>query len=158
MLAAILSQLKVVTVIVAALAGWIFGALWYWALGRQWAKSLQRTLPAGTLQIAPALRTMVISLVAELVMATMLFGIVFHIGEVNVERALFSAVMLWIGFRRRRPSSSTTVSPGIPGPWSLIDAGHWLGVLLVMGLVIGPFRRLTPRRRPNPPRRRIAAT
>ncbi len=137
MLAAILSQLKVVTVIVAALAGWIFGALWYWALGQQWAKSLQRTLPGGPPD-RPGASAIVISLVAELVMATMLFGIVFHIGEVNVERALFSAVMLWIGF----VATTVTVNNRFArDSWSrtLIDAGHWLGVLLVMGLVIGLF-------------------
>ena len=132
MLAAILSQLKFVSVVAAALAGWIFGSLWYWALGKAWAKSLNRP---GT-PARPAASAIVISLVAELVMAAMLFGIVFHIGEVNVERALFSAAMVWIGF------VATTVTVNYRfghDSWArtLIDAGHWLGVLLVMGLVIG---------------------
>ncbi len=137
MLAAILSQLKVLSVVVAALAGWIFGSLWYWALGRQWQKSLQRPLPAGSLN-RPGAAAIVISLVAELIMATMLFGIVFHIGEVNVERALFSAFMVWVGF----VATTVTVNNRFArDSWSrtLIDAGHWLGVLLVMGLAIGLF-------------------
>ncbi len=135
MLLAILSQLKVLSVVVAALAGWIFGSLWYWALGQQWRSSLQQALPAGYRRGAVAI---IISLVAELIMATMLFGIVFHLGEVNVERALFSAVMVWIGF----VATTVTVNNRFArDSWSrtLIDAGHWLGVLLVMGLVIGLF-------------------
>jgi Protein of unknown function (DUF1761) len=135
MLAAILSQLKVLSVVVAALGGWVFGALWYWALGRQWANALKQ--PAGAIN-RPAASAIVISLVAELIMATMLFGIVFHIGEVSVERALFSAVMVWIGF----VATTVTVNNRFArDSWArtLIDAGHWLGVLLVMGAIIGTF-------------------
>ncbi len=121
MLTAIVSQLKVLSVVVAALGGWIFGLLYYRALGRR-----------------PAVSAIVITFFADLVMATMLFGIVFHIGEVNVERALFSAIMIWIGF----VATTLTVNGRLAqDSWSktLIDAGHWLGVLLVMGLVIGLF-------------------
>ncbi len=135
MLAAILSQLKVVSVVVAALGGWVFGSLWYWALGMKWASALKQ--PAGSIN-RPTASAIVISLVAELIMATMLFGIVFHIGEVNVERALFSAVMVWIGF----VATTVTVNNRFArDSWAraLIDAGHWLGVLLVMGAIIGAF-------------------
>ena len=55
-----------------------------------------------------------------------------------MERALFSATMLWAGF------VATTIVVNhrfARDSWTrtLIDAGHWLGVLWVMGLVIGLF-------------------
>ena len=79
---------------------------------------------------------MLIASVAHLLMAWMLAGVVGHLGEVTITRTLISAAFLWVGFvlttmivNHRFQSS----------PWSLtaIDGGHWLGVLLVMGLVIG---------------------
>ncbi len=131
MLIAILSQLNVVSVLAATLAGWIVGSLWHWVLGNRYAELLQR----------PARRSasaMVVSFIAELVMATMLFGIVHHIGAVSVERALFSAVMVWIGF----VATTITVNNRLardPFARAIIDGAHWLIVLLVMGAVIGAF-------------------
>ena len=87
---------------------------------------------------AAAAAPFIISFVAELIMASMLFGIIQHIGEVNVRRALFSAFFIWLGF----VATTTTVNYAFPARrpmLTVIDAGHWLGVLLVMGLVIGLF-------------------
>lgn len=80
----------------------------------------------------------IVSFVAELVMAYFLAGLIAHLGEVSVERALVAAFFIWLAF------VATTISVNhryMMKPWSLtlIDAGHWLGVLLVMGLVIGLF-------------------
>ncbi len=135
MLTAILSQVSYLPVLLAAVAGWLFGSLYYAALGGPWAAAHGWDKASMS---RPPVSTMIISFLCEIVMATMLFGVIFHIGEINVERALFSAAMLWIGF------VATTVIVNYRfgrHPWSLvlIDAGHWLGVLLVMGLVLGLF-------------------
>jgi Protein of unknown function (DUF1761) len=113
----------------------VFGAIWYTILGRAWAAGHGWTIDKPQM---PAISTLALSFVCLLVMATMFFGVVFHIGEVNVERALFSAVMLWIGFLAAPLVVNYRFSRK---PWSLvaIDAGHWLDVFLVMGLVIGLF-------------------
>ncbi len=140
MLAAILSNLNALSVLVAAIAAWLFGALWYMALAKPWIAAQGWRGPedmpkkTGFAAAAPFL----LSFVAELIMATMLFGIIYHIGEVNVRRALFSGFLVWLGF------VVTTIAvnnayPGRPVALTAIDAGHWLGVLLVMGLVIGLF-------------------
>ena len=138
MLSAILSQLNYLSVLAAAVAAWIFGALWYTALSRPWMAAQgwrgKDDMPRRTGAAAAA--PFVISFVAELIMATMLFGIIHHIGEVTVERALFSAVMIWIGF----VATTILVNNAYPGRrllLTVIDAGHWLGVLLLMGVVIG---------------------
>lgn len=134
MLAAILSQLDYLSVLVAAIGGWLFGALWYRLLGGAWAKALGRAGPAA----APPVATMILSFACELLMASALFGIVHHIGEATIERALFSAFMIWLGF----VATTLIVNYRFAGrPWRLvlIDGGHWLGVLAVMGLVIGAF-------------------
>jgi Protein of unknown function (DUF1761) len=135
MLAAILSQVPYLSVFVAAVVAWVFGAIWYTALGGAWAAGhgIIREKPE-----MPPISTMALSFVCLFVMATMLYGVVFHIGDVSVERAVFSAVMLWIGF----VATTITVNYRFPGkPWTLvlIDAGHWLGVMLIMAVVIGLF-------------------
>lgn len=140
MLAAILSNLNIVSVLVAAVAAWLFGAVWYMALSRPWMAAQgwrgREDMPRrqGLAAIAP----FIISFVAELVMAAMLFGIIYHLGEVNMRRAVFSGFFVWLGF----VATTITVNnayPNRPLMLTLIDAGHWLGVLLVMALVIGAF-------------------
>ncbi len=140
MLDAILSNLNILTVLAATVAAWLFGAVWYTALSRPWMAAQgwrgREDMPQkhGLAAAAP----FIVSFVAELVMATMLFGIIQHIGEVNVRRALFSAFFIWLGF----VATTITVNNAFPSRrplLSVIDAGHWLGVLIVMGLVIGAF-------------------
>lgn len=140
MLAAIVSNLNFLSVLAATVAGWLFGAVWYTALAKPWIAAQgwrgREDMPQKTGAAAAA--PFIISFVAELIMATMLFGIVHHIGEVNVRRALFSAFFIWLGF----VATTTTVNYAFPARrpmLTVIDAGHWLGVLLVMGLVIGLF-------------------
>ena len=140
MLAAILSELNLVSVLVAAIGAWLFGAIWYTALAKPWMAAQgwrgREDMPkkSGAAAVAP----FIISFVAELIMAAMLFGVIQHIGEVNVRRALFSAFFIWLGF----VATTTTVNYAYPARrpmLTVIDAGHWLGVLLVMALVIGLF-------------------
>jgi hypothetical protein len=140
MLAAILANLNGLSVLVAAVAAWLFGALWYTALAKPWMAAQgwrgREDMPKKT-GFAAAL-PFILSFLAELVMAAMLFGIIQHIGEVNVERSLVSAFFVWLGF----VLTTITVNNAYPGRrlmLTAIDAGHWLGVLLVMGLVIGAF-------------------
>ena len=124
-------------VVAAAVASWIFGALWYGLLGERWMAALGTTKaemmgPSGKPSPAP----FVISFVAELVMAWTLAGVVGHMGQVSVRNALITAFFAWLGFvittivvnnaYTRRKAALTA-----------IDGGHWLGVLLVQGLVIG---------------------
>ena len=123
----------------AAAASWIAGAVWYGLLGNAWARALGRTKdettgPSGK----PPLMALVLSFLAELVMAAMLSGIMVHIGEVTVRRGLVSALLIWVGFvittlgvnhayERQKPSLT------------LINGGHWLLVLLIQGAVIGAY-------------------
>ena len=81
---------------------------------------------------------MIVSLIAELLMALMLAGIIGHLGDPNLTTGLVSGVLVWLGFvvttisvnnAFQRRSLTLTV----------IDAGGWLAVLVVQGLVLGLF-------------------
>jgi len=80
----------------------------------------------------------VISFVAELVMAWMLAGIIGHMGQVTVKDGLISAFFVWLGFVITTMAVNHAYAKARPA-LTAIDGGHWLGVLLVQGLVIGLF-------------------
>ncbi len=127
-------------VLAAAVAAWLFGAGWYVALSKPWMaasgwRSREEMLgPTGKVSPLP----FVVSFVAELVMAYFLAGLIAHLGAVSAANGLVTGFFVWLAF------VATTISVNhryMMKPWSLtaIDAGHWLGVLLVMGVVIGLF-------------------
>jgi hypothetical protein len=122
-----------VAIVVAAVAGFAFGAVWYMALGKVWMAALGMTEHPKP-QPAPFL----IAFAAQLVMAWMLAGALGHLGDVSVVAGLITAALIWVGFI----ATTLVVNHRFQGAkWSLtlIDGGHWLGVLLVMGVVLGLF-------------------
>jgi hypothetical protein len=127
-----------VAVILAAVASFVFGSLWYGILGRQWAAALGRSreelAPGGR----PSASQLIIGFVAQLVMAWMLAGAIGHLGpgQVTIGNGVVSGAAIWFGFvltslvvnhafQRQRPSLTA------------IDGAHWLGVLVIDGAVIG---------------------
>ena len=71
-------------------------------------------------------------------MAWMLAGVIAHLSDVTVWKSVVSAAAVWAGF----VLTTMVVNHRFQNArWSLtvIDGAHWLGVLLVMGLVIGLF-------------------
>ncbi|MCG8354008.1 MAG: DUF1761 domain-containing protein [Kiloniellales bacterium] len=120
-------------VLVAAVAGFVFGSVWYGVLGKRWQAALGMTEP-----FKPNPVVFGITFVCQLFMAWMLAGVIGHLGEISLGRSLLSAAFVWAGF----VLTTMMINHRFQGAtWSLtlIDGGHWLGVLLVMGLVIGLF-------------------
>jgi hypothetical protein len=121
-------------VLVAAAAGFAFGAAWYGLLGKAWVAALGK--PKDRLGSMP--QAMALSALCQLAIAWVLAGLLGHVGTVTLPGTLISAAFVWGGF----VLTTTIVNHRWQGAsWRLtaIDAGHWLGVLLVMGLVIGLF-------------------
>jgi hypothetical protein len=128
-----IADINFVAVVAAAIASWIFGAGWYMALGRVWMEAVGFTEPP-----KPTAAPFVISFVAGLAMAAVLAGLIAHSGAVTVGRGLITGFFAWLGF----VATTVTVNHRYQGSgWNLtfIDSGHWLGALLVQGLVIGLF-------------------
>ena len=121
-------------VVIAAVAGFAFGSVWYGLLGKAWMAALGK--PKDFFKPEPL--PFIVAFICQLVMAWMLAGLIGHLGEITLGGALLSAGFVWFGFvlttmlvNHRFQKASWSLS--------LIDGGHWLGVLLVMGLVIGLF-------------------
>ena len=74
--------------------------------------------------------------VAELVMAWVLAGLLSHIGAFSLRGGIISAAFCWVGFVLPTMLVNNTFGQR---DWRLllIDGGHWLLVLLLMGAIIG---------------------
>jgi hypothetical protein len=121
-------------VIVAAAAAWAWGAAWYGILGRRWMQAARIDPTAVTTRPGPS----ILSFVADLVIAFVLAGAIGHlgIGQVTLRNGVISGLIIWAGF----VATVLTVNHRYQGfGWdlTLIDGGHWLGVMLIAGAIIG---------------------
>lgn len=124
--------IDLIAVVAAAVASFIFGALWYGILGKPWMRAARLT-PEDT---KPDPVTFAITFLCQLVMAAVFAGIIYHTGSTDVRAGIISAVLVWAGI----VVTTLIVNHRFQKmPWSLtlIDGGHWLGVLLVQGIVLG---------------------
>ena len=125
-------------VVVAAVVAWLAGAAWYMTLGKSWMAALGITAEqmAEAKQRPGANLPFLYALVAELIMAWMLAGIVGHLGAPTLRSGVITGAFCWLGF-----VITTLVVNYTFGMrrWQLIviDGGHWLLVLLIMGAIIG---------------------
>lgn len=124
-------------VFVATVAGWLFGALWYYGFVSRWRDALGKTkeqLPGGRQPFG----VMALSFAAHFIMATVLAHLVAALGPVTITRAVLTAGACWFGF----VLTTIVVTDGYTRSRSaliVVASWHWLGVLLVMGAVIGAF-------------------
>ena len=121
-------------VFVAALAAWMFGAAWYGGLSKPWLKAVR--LDPATLKMTPM--HYATSFIAELILAFVLAALVagLHGDEATLGNGVASGLLVWFGFI----ATTTAVNQRYEGyGWdlTLIDWGHWLGVTIVMGAIIG---------------------
>jgi hypothetical protein len=129
-------------ILIAALATFGLGAIWYTLLSRPWMRAIGKSEeeckegmrgPAAYLPFA-------IALVAAFVMAWMLAGVMLHIGEVSVRGGMISGALIWLGFVITTMGVNHAFRGDRPA-LTLIDGGYWLAALLIQGAVIGAFGR-----------------
>lgn len=134
-----------IPIVTAAVAAWIFGAIYYGLLGRTWLAAQGKTMEqckaegAGRSTAVKAAPFM-LSFIAEIVMASILSGVMFHVNIYTARAGAISGVLCWLGF------VLTTVAVNNAYTFrrvslTAIDAGHWLGVLVIMGAILGWWGR-----------------
>jgi hypothetical protein len=131
-------------VIIAAVAAWILGAAWYGLLAKPWVAAQGKTMEAfkadrdsATGKPASYL-PFIIAFLAELVMAWILAGTIGHLGpgQITLRTGIISAMFVWFGFVLTTVAVNNMFAMRRP-MLTVIDAGHWLAVLLLMGAIIG---------------------
>ncbi|MBX9942679.1 MAG: DUF1761 domain-containing protein [Reyranella sp.] len=132
--------MNILAIVVAAVAGFAFGSVYYMALSGPWLKAVEKTkeelMPSGKPKPGP----FIVSIVALLVMAWVLAGTMGHLGpgQVTLRNGVISGFFIFIGF----VATTLAVNNAFGGRRPMltaIDGGHWLGVLLLQGAIIGAF-------------------
>jgi hypothetical protein len=129
-----------IAVLVAGSVAWVFGGVWYRLLARPWREAhgfspeqVRRQHGYGT-----AMWPLIVSFVADMVMAWTLAGLLGHFGAVTLENGLITAAFCWVGF-----VLTTFAVNNIFGMRRhvliLIDGAHWLIALLIIGAIIGAW-------------------
>lgn len=133
-----LSSINYGAIFLAATASFLFGGVWYGVLARRWISATAHGKVAAT-ESGAMVTLLVITFIAQVVMAVMLSGILVHITRSGIpftlRSGLFSAAMIWIGFVITTLAASNALH-GAPFSRTLIDGGYWLGVLLIQGAVL----------------------
>ena len=123
-----------VAIVSAAAAAFVFGALYYGAVSKQWIAA-GRIAPE---QARPGAAVLAVTFASEVVMAWVLAGIIGHLGagQVTLWNGVVSGFFVWLGFM----ATTMAVNHRYQAyGWNLtvIDSGHWLGVAVIMGAIIG---------------------
>lgn len=130
-------KISYLAVVIAAAASFVFGGVYYGLLSRPWMAALGRSEAEIKDRARPMPVLFGLTIVAELAMAYALAGIVGHIGgdHIRIATGLIAGLAAWIGFIV--PALVVNYAyQGNPTSLVAIDAGHWLGVLLLQGLII----------------------
>lgn len=131
--------LNLFAIVLAAVVSFMFGWLWYGVLfPRQWMAAAGKTDADIKGEGGPSPTPFVISFIALLVMAWVLAGVIHHLGpgEVTLRNGAISGASLWLGFVATTLVVNHTFQ-GVKPALTVLDGGHWLGVLLLQGAVIG---------------------
>lgn len=138
-----LSGGNILVIILAAIAAWMFGAAYYMPLGKVWLAAQGRTMEevqaanAGKSGAAKAF-PFILSLVAELIMAWTMYGLLLHTGNFSARAGVISGAIIWFGF----VLTTVAVNNAYPGRklmLTALDSAHWLGVLVIIGAIVGGF-------------------
>ena len=123
-------------VLVAAVAGFAFGAAYYMTLSNVWLAAIGMTKAelAGKRSPTP----FIVSIVALLIMAWVLAGTMGHLGQgqVTLKNGVISGLFVWLGFVITTLSVNYAYGQRKP-MLTALDGLHWLGVLVIQGAIIG---------------------
>jgi len=135
------ANVNYLAVLIAAVAAFIVGAVWYGTFSKAWIAAQGKTMESVKQEQAEKVGQMSAFLpfvfVSNLVMAVVLYGIMKHVGPFTVRAALISAAFCWLGFVVTTIATNYAFQGRKP-MLTVIDAG-WLAALLVTGAILGAF-------------------
>jgi hypothetical protein len=133
------------SIVTAAVVAWLFGAAYYTALSKPWLAAMGKSLEeckaeqaakTGIAKFAP----FILALVGDILIGWALYGILVHMNLFTMRAGLISGALIWFGF----VLTTMTVNNAFAGRKTMltaIDAGGWLGVLLITGAIVGGMGR-----------------
>jgi hypothetical protein len=137
------ASVNYLAVIVAAVAAWIVGAVWYGVFSKAWVAAQGKTMEGIKREQAAkagmaAFFPFILIFITNLIMAVMLYGIMKHVGPFTIRAGLISGALIWFGFVLTTIMANYAFQGRKP-MLTAIDTGHWLAVLLAIGAILGAF-------------------
>lgn len=129
------------SILIAAVAAWIFGGIYYTSLSKPWTIAQSKTLEqckaeqagkSGAAKAAP----LILVFVGEFIMAFVLYGILTHVGTFTVRAGVISGAFCWFGFVLPTVTANNAFGGRKP-MLSIIDSAAWLGALVIIGAILG---------------------
>ena len=129
------------SILIAAVASWLFGGVYYTALGKYWMAAQGKTMEqcqaemaakSGAAKAAP----FILVFIAEIIVAWALYGILVHMNAFTLRGGLISAALIWFGFVLTTMASNHAFTGKRP-MLTVIDGGGWLGAFLIIGAIVG---------------------
>jgi len=123
-----------VAIAAAAVAGWIFGAIWYGVLGKAWTLAQGKNPDDCKGQKMP-LAPMIASFLAALVMSAVLYQLLTNLGVTGVAPSALAGLTIGVGFLL----TSTLVNNLFQQKsfmLTVIDGGHWVLAVVVEAVVL----------------------
>lgn len=124
----------ILAILAAAVAGWIFGAVWYGALGKVWQRALGKDPEACKGQKMPLL-PMVISFLVAVVMAAVLYQLLSNLGVLGVAPSALAGLTIGAGFLFTS-SLVNNLFQQRPFILTIIDGGHWALAVVIEAVVL----------------------
>jgi Protein of unknown function (DUF1761) len=138
-----LAHANIVSILVAAVAAWIFGGVYYTALTKYWVAAQGKTLEqckaehaakSGLGKGAP----FVIVFISEIIIGWVLYGILLHMNAFSVRAGMISAAFCWFGFVLTTIATNNAFG-NRRAMLTVIDSVAWLGAFLIIGAIVGGF-------------------
>jgi hypothetical protein len=138
-----LAHANIVSILVAAVAAWIFGGVYYTTLTKYWVAAQGKTVEqckaeqaakSGLGKGAP----FVVVFVSEIIIGWVLYGILLHMNAFSVRAGMISAAFCWFGFVLTTIATNNAFG-NRRVMLTVIDSVAWLGAFLIIGAIVGGF-------------------
>jgi hypothetical protein len=129
------------SIVAAAVAAWLFGAVYYTVLSKPWLKAQGKTMEQCQAEQAGKSRAakvapFVLVFVGEIIIAWALYGILVHMNAFTLRGGVISAALIWLGFVV--PTNAANNAFGGRRPMlTVIDAVAWFGAFVIIGAIVG---------------------
>ena len=135
-----LHGINILGVGLAAIAAFAFGAAYYTILGKVWLEASGKTEDEVKQErtATPFITSFIGLVVMAIVLSSQFMPEQMGFDSAGTSLAIHIALMLWVGFIVTSMATNNAFQGAKPR-LTLIDAGHWLGVLVIQVLVLGAF-------------------
>ncbi len=135
-----LHGINILGVALAAVASFAFGAAYYTILSKLWLEASGKTEDEVKQErtATPFITSFIGLVVMAIVLSSQFMPEKMGYESASTGYAIHIALMLWVGFIVTSMATNNAFQGAKP-KLTLIDAGHWLGVVVIQVLVLGAF-------------------